>query len=38
MEAAWPRPIPYVSRAQEEKYLEEARKRSSVLLGYDIYG
>ena len=38
MEAAWPRPIPYVSRKKEEDYLKEARKRSSVLLGYDIFG
>ena len=38
MEAAWPRPVPYVSRQKEEEYLREARKRSSVLLGYDIFG
>jgi type IV secretory pathway TraG/TraD family ATPase VirD4 len=38
MEAAWPRPIPYVSRHKEEEYLKEACKRSSVLLGYDIFG
>lgn len=38
MEAAWPRPIPYVSRRKEEEYLREARRRSSVLLGYDIFG
>ena len=38
MDAAWPRPIPYVSRRKEEEYLREARKRSSVLLGYDIFG
>jgi hypothetical protein len=38
MEEAWPRPIPYVSRAKEKRYLKEARRRSSVLLGYDIFG
>jgi hypothetical protein len=38
MEAAWPRPVPCVSRQKEEEYLREARKRSSVLLGYDIFG
>jgi hypothetical protein len=38
MEAAWPRPIPYISRQKEEEYLLEARNRSSVLLGYDIFG
>lgn len=38
MEAAWPRPIPHVPRRQEERYLAEARKQSSVLLGYDIFG
>jgi hypothetical protein len=38
MEAAWPRPIPFVARRKEEIHLAEARKRSSVLLGYDIYG
>jgi type IV secretory pathway TraG/TraD family ATPase VirD4 len=38
MEAAWPRPVPNVSRHKEEKYLREARKRSTVLLGYDIFG
>ncbi len=38
MEDAWPRPIPYVPREQEEKHLEEARRQSSVLLGYDIFG
>jgi TraM recognition site of TraD and TraG len=38
MEAAWPRPIPHVTRRQEQIYLEEARKRSSVLLGWDIFG
>lgn len=38
MEAAWPRPIPHVTRRQEERYLAEARKQSSVLLGYDIFG
>jgi len=38
MEAAWPRPIPYVSRRKEEEYLREAHRRSSVLLGYDIFG
>jgi len=38
MEAAWPRPIPYISRQKEEECLLEARKRSSVLLGYDIFG
>ena len=38
MEAAWPRPVPYVSRQKEDEYLREARKRSSVLLGYDIFG
>jgi hypothetical protein len=38
METAWPRPIPHVTRRQEERYLAEARKQSSVLLGYDIFG
>jgi hypothetical protein len=38
MEAAWPRPVPHVSRQKEDEYLREARKRSSVLLGYDIFG
>jgi hypothetical protein len=38
MESAWPRPIPHVTRRQDEKTLEEARRRSSVLLGYDIFG
>jgi len=38
METAWPRPIPRVIRRQDENYLEEARGRSSVLLGYDIFG
>jgi hypothetical protein len=38
MEAAWPRPDPYVSRQKEDEYLREARQRSSVLLGYDIFG
>jgi len=38
MEAVWPRPVPYVSRQKEEECLREARKRSSVLLGYDIFG
>ena len=38
MENAWPRPIPHVTRRQEERYLSEARKQSSVLLGYDIFG
>jgi hypothetical protein len=38
MEAAWPSPIPYVSRQKEEEYIKEARKRSAVLLGYDIFG
>lgn len=38
MEAAWPRPLPHVTRRQDERNLEEARRRSSVLLGYDIYG
>jgi hypothetical protein len=38
MEAAWPRPVPHVSRQKEDGYLREARKRSSVLLGYDIFG
>jgi Type IV secretory system Conjugative DNA transfer len=38
MEAAWPRPVPYVPRRKEDEYLREARKRSSVLLGYDIFG
>jgi len=38
MEAAWPRPIPYVTRRQDERNLGEARDRSSVLLGYDIFG
>lgn len=37
MEAAWPRPVPYVLREKEDEYLREARKRSSVLLGYDIF-
>ena len=30
--------IPHVTRRQEERYLSEARKQSSVLLGYDIFG
>src|SRR6202008_1751505 len=38
MEGAWPRPVPYVSREQEDEYLREACKQSSVLLGYDIFG
>ena len=38
MEEAWPRPIPYVPREQEERHIEEARRQSSVLLGYDIFG
>jgi len=38
MEAVWPRPIPFVTRRKEEIHLAEARKQSSVLLGYDIYG
>lgn len=38
MEQAWPRPIPFVSKQQEEKYLGEAARRHSVLLGYDIFG
>ena len=38
MEAAWPRPIPFVTHQKEQVHLAEARKRSSVLLGYDIYG
>jgi hypothetical protein len=38
MEAAWPRPIPIVPRHKEEEYLKEAEKRSSVLIGYDIFG
>ena len=38
MEAAWPRPVPHVPRQKEDAYLREARKRSSVLLGYDIFG
>ena len=38
MEAAWPRPIPIVPRYKEEEYLKEAEKRSSVLIGYDIFG
>jgi hypothetical protein len=38
MEEAWPRPIPYISLQKEEKYLKEARRRSAVLLGYDIFG
>ena len=38
METAWPRPIPHVTRRQDEKHLEEARRNSSVLLGYDIFG
>ena len=37
MEAAWPRPVPHVPRQKEDEYLREARKRSSVLLGYDIF-
>ena len=36
METAWPRPIPHVTRRQDEDYLDKARGRSSVLLGYDI--
>src|ERR1700758_1840216 len=38
MEQAWPRPIPFVSNRQQEKYLSEAVRRHSVLLGYDIFG
>ena len=38
METAWPRPIPHVIRRQDERHLGEARQRSSVLLGYDIFG
>jgi type IV secretory pathway TraG/TraD family ATPase VirD4 len=38
MEEAWPRPIPYIPRVQEEMHIEEARRQSSVLLGYDIFG
>ena len=38
METAWPRPIPHVIRRQDERNLEEARRNSSVLLGYDIFG
>ncbi|MDR5730396.1 MAG: type IV secretory system conjugative DNA transfer family protein [Terriglobia bacterium] len=38
METAWPRPIPHVTRRQDERNLEEAHRRSSVLLGYDIFG
>jgi hypothetical protein len=38
MEEAWPRPIPFVAKRQEEEYLKEAQRRSSVLLGYDIFG
>jgi type IV secretory pathway TraG/TraD family ATPase VirD4 len=38
MEEAWPRPIPYIPRVQEERHIEEARRQSSVLLGYDIFG
>jgi len=38
METAWPRPIPHVTRRQDERNLEEARRNSSVLLGYDIFG
>jgi hypothetical protein len=38
MEQAWPRPIPFVSKQQEEKYLSEAVRRYSVVLGYDIFG
>src|ERR1700741_1339823 len=38
MEAAWPRPVPHISGKKEQEYLAEARKRSSVLIGYDIFG
>ena len=38
MEEAWPRPIPHVSKKRERQYLDEAVRRHSVLLGYDIYG
>ena len=38
METAWPRPISRVIRRQDERNLEEARRNSSVLLGYDIFG
>jgi len=38
MEGAWPRPIPFVSKKREQGFLEEAVRRNSVLLGYDIYG
>ena len=37
-EQAWPRPIPFVSKKKEEQCLREAERRSSVLLGYDIFG
>jgi hypothetical protein len=38
MKEAWPRPIPYVPRELEERHIDEARRQSSVLLGYDISG
>jgi type IV secretory pathway TraG/TraD family ATPase VirD4 len=38
MEEAWPRPIPHIPRVQEKRHIEEARRQSSVLLGYDIFG
>jgi hypothetical protein len=37
-ETAWPRPIPHVTRRQDERNLEQAHRNSSVLLGYDIFG
>jgi hypothetical protein len=38
MEAAWPRPVPYIPRKREGACLKEAREKNSVLIGYDIFG
>ena len=38
MEEAWPRPVPYISPAEDRKLVEQARENKSVLLGHDIYG
>ena len=38
MEKAWPRPIPYVTRASRRKRTLKRRETISVLLGYDIFG
>lgn len=38
MEEVWPRPVPYISPAEDRKNLDRAREQRGVLLGYDIYG